>query len=191
MSSPERRAFLRQTAAIGLALGGVAGIERASAQDDPREQRPTSGDRLVLADGPSNRAVPLKVDDIPLDAKKPVSVFPYDSASGAVRDGSKLNRLLLIRLAEGGEQGQKSKGVVAFSAVCTHEACSVSEWIPAEQCLLCPCHFSKFDVRDGGAVIEGPAPRNLPRVPLRLEGAHDELVVDGGFSAQPGVRRTA
>lgn len=190
VSSPERRAFLRQTTAIGLGLGAVLRIQDASAQDDPREQRPTSGDRLVLADGPSDRS-PLKVDDIPLDAKKPVSVFPCDTASGAVRDGSKLNRLLLIRLAEGGEQGQKSKGVVAFSAVCTHEACSVSEWIPSEQCLLCPCHFSKFDVRDGGAVIEGPAPRSLPRVPLRLEGAHDELVVDGGFSAQPGVRRTA
>ncbi|MGH8516613.1 MAG: ubiquinol-cytochrome c reductase iron-sulfur subunit [Panacagrimonas sp.] len=187
--SPERRAFLRQTAAVGLSLGGSLGLADACAQDDPREQRPTANDRLVIADGPSGERVPLKVDDILVDAKKPLSVFPYDAASGTVRDGSRLNRLLLVRLAEGADQGQESKGVVAFSAVCTHEACSVSEWIPSEHCLLCPCHFSKFDVRDGGNVIEGPAPRSLPRVPLRVE--HDDvLVVDGGFSAQPGVRRT-
>ena len=106
---------------------------------------------------------------------------PYDVVGHVVRDGSKLNRVLLIRLPE---------SVVAFSAICTHEACSVSQWLPAEQRLLCPCHFSKYDVRDGGAVAEGPAPRNLPSLPLRIEG-NGELVVDGGFSAQPGVRRNA
>jgi nitrite reductase/ring-hydroxylating ferredoxin subunit len=175
--SPQRRAFLCRSAALGLAVVRFGDV---SAQDDPHEQRPTAGDRLVRADSDAG-SVPLKVDDVLPDAKKPLVAVPYDIASKTVRDGSKLNRVLLIRV-----DGE----VVAFSAICTHEACSVSEWLPAEQHLLCPCHFSKYDVRDGGAVVEGPAPRNLPSLPLRHE-PDGELVVDGGFSAQPGVRRTA
>lgn len=177
--SPERRAFLRRSAAAGLTWC----LHPVHAQEgtDPREQRPTAGDRLVRADADSSPPVPLRADDVMADAKQPLVAVPYDVANRVVRDGSKLNRVLLIRLPD---------GVVAFSAICTHEACSVSEWLPAEQRLLCPCHFSKYDVRDAGAVVEGPAPRNLPGLPLRLEG-NGELVVDGGFTAQPGVRRSA
>ena len=181
--SPDRRHFLRRSAALGVTLC----IADAQAQDDPREQRPTAGDRLVLADG-TGAPAPLRVGDVLADAKKPIVAVPYDVAGNTVRDGSKLNRLLLLRLAE--DASPATQGVVAFSAICTHEACAVSEWSAAEQRLLCPCHFSKFDVRDGGSVVEGPAPRNLPHLPLRLE-AGGELVVDGGFSAQPGVRRSA
>jgi Rieske Fe-S protein len=178
--SPQRRTFLCRFAALGLALGGALRLDEVVAQDDPREQRPTAGDRLVRADSDAP-PVPLRADDVIADETKPLVAVPYDVASGVVRDGSKLNRVLLVRLSD---------RVVAFSAICTHEACPVSEWLPAEQHLLCPCHFSKYDVRDGGAVVEGPAPRNLPSLPLRL-GPNGELIVDGGFSAQPGVRRSA
>lgn len=183
--SPARRRFLRRSAALGLALC----LDEVRAQEiDPREQRPTSGDRLVPADATGSPPKPLRVEDVLIDATKPLAALPYDLASATVRDGSKLNRLLLIRLSE--DAAPAAKGIVAFSAVCTHEACSVSGWIAAEQRLLCPCHFSKFDVRAGGSVTDGPAPRGLPQLPLRLE-ANGELVVDGGFSAQPGVRRSS
>jgi glycine/D-amino acid oxidase-like deaminating enzyme/nitrite reductase/ring-hydroxylating ferredoxin subunit len=48
----------------------------------------------------------------------------------------------------------------AVSAICTHLACLV-HWNAAERSWDCPCHGSRFDV--DGAVIQGPAVRDLPR----------------------------
>ena len=55
---------------------------------------------------------------------------------------------------------------VAFSAVCTHAGCLVSE--VSDGTVNCPCHGSRFGVDDGG-VVGGPAPDPLPphRVTVR------------------------
>lgn len=58
--------------------------------------------------------------------------------------------------------------VKAFSAVCTHQGCLVSEVVDNE--IICPCHGSRFSASDG-AVITGPA-----QSPLAPAG----IVVDGG-----------
>jgi Rieske Fe-S protein len=61
------------------------------------------------------------------------------------------------------------KGLVAYSAVCTHFACLVA-WDPEGQVLACPCHEGFFDPKDG-SVISGPPPLPLESIPLRiLEG---------------------
>ncbi len=60
--------------------------------------------------------------------------------------------------------------VAAFSAVCTHQGCTVA---PAGKQLDCPCHGSVFDATTG-AVINGPAPRPLPAVAVKLSG--DDVV---------------
>lgn len=57
--------------------------------------------------------------------------------------------------------------VVGLSAVCTHQGCVV-EADGAE--LVCPCHLSRFTTASG-EVLEGPASRPLPAVPVRVEGA--------------------
>jgi Rieske Fe-S protein len=46
----------------------------------------------------------------------------------------------------------------AFSAVCTHQGCTVDE--VADGTINCPCHGSKFSAADG-SVTEGPAKRPL------------------------------
>ena len=77
--------------------------------------------------------------------------------------------------------------MVAYSAVCTHTGCEVGAFLVEEQMLYCDCHQSKFDPRDQGRVIDGPAPRNLPALPLRIvEGG---LVVAGPFTARPGFEQ--
>ncbi|MCG7205315.1 Rieske (2Fe-2S) protein [Streptomyces arenae] len=47
----------------------------------------------------------------------------------------------------------------AFSAVCTHQGCTVSA--VENGAIVCPCHKSRFAIADG-KVISGPASRPLP-----------------------------
>ena len=75
-------------------------------------------------------------------------------------------------------------GVLAYSAICTHQGCDVKTWLSKEKALVCYCHSTKFALLDGGAVVSGPASRPLPAIPLTLDG--DLLVIGGSFTAPPG-----
>jgi Rieske Fe-S protein len=56
---------------------------------------------------------------------------------------------------------------VAYSAICTHQGCTVAY---KNGNLACPCHGSVFDPANGAAVIAGPAPSPLPEIPVKVEG---------------------
>lgn len=58
---------------------------------------------------------------------------------------------------------------VAYSAVCTHQQCIVDY---KNGQLACPCHGSIFDPANGGAVVNGPANRPLPEIPVKVEGGN-------------------
>lgn len=168
----------------GLAAGGLG---RAWA-DEPAAQRPAPGDRLVLA-GADDAPRPLAPTEVK-PGTKPLQAFPFDPARGVVRDGSRLSKVLLVRLDPAGldaaARACAAEGVLAFSAVCTHQGCDVSEWNEAEKALLCFCHFSRFDPARLGQVVAGPATRGLPNLPLKVEDGL--LVVAGPFSAHPGAK---
>ena len=55
--------------------------------------------------------------------------------------------------------------IYALASVCTHLGCTPS-WLEGEQKFKCPCHGSGF--YKNGINFEGPAPRPLERVGLRL-----------------------
>lgn len=54
-----------------------------------------------------------------------------------------------------------------FSAVCTHMQCTVDQ--VADGTIDCPCHGSKFSVKDG-SVVSGPAPSPLPSKNIKVSG---------------------
>jgi Rieske Fe-S protein len=53
----------------------------------------------------------------------------------------------------------------AFSAVCTHQGCTVA---PQGADLVCPCHGSVFNALTG-EVTKGPAKKPLPAVSVKVE----------------------
>jgi rieske iron-sulfur protein len=176
-----RRTLL--TAGIGLGFGLVAGP--LGAQSDPTHDRPREGDLLVKADDATPTPTPLTPDSIPLGAEQ-VMAWPMDPVGSVVRDGSRLNKVLLLRLDPAVLNGQTAQraagGVVAYSAICPHTGCEVVSWFADRQILECPCHNSEYDPKAGAKVISGPSPRSLAALPLRI--------VDGKLTvAQPFIGR--
>jgi cytochrome b6-f complex iron-sulfur subunit len=54
---------------------------------------------------------------------------------------------------------QNDNDLLAFSAKCTHEGCTVT-YQPTQSVIWCPCHDGRFDLH--GRVLSGPPPRPLP-----------------------------
>ena len=84
------------------------------------------------------------------------------------------------------------EGILAFSKICTHAGCAVnlfrSPLYPPRTpgpALVCPCHYSTFDVLEGGTVIFGPAGRPLPQLPLRID-SRGNLIATGPLSGNVG-----
>ncbi|MFF5520260.1 Rieske (2Fe-2S) protein [Streptomyces coeruleorubidus] len=55
----------------------------------------------------------------------------------------------------------------AFSAICTHQRCTVAS--VSDGTINCVCHGSKFRIADG-SVAHGPATRPLPAEQITVEG---------------------
>ncbi|MHB8531362.1 MAG: QcrA and Rieske domain-containing protein [Solirubrobacteraceae bacterium] len=88
--------------------------------------------------------------------------------------------------------GWAPEGILAFSKICTHAGCAVAlyrsplnEETSQPPALVCPCHYSTFNVRRAAAVEFGPAGRPLPQLPLRIR-ADRVLLAGGGFSGPIG-----
>lgn len=176
-----RRGFIRSAA--GTLIAGALSSLPASAQSGAAS-RVAAGDLLVKVDDTALK--PLRPEDVTADVM--VMAWPFDAASRTARSGVRFNRLVLVRVdpSKLTEQTRRraAEGIVAYSAVCTHSGCDVSDWDRQEQTLVCPCHASTFDPLDSGQVIDGPAPRALPALPLSIEAG--QLVVAGPFTSAPG-----
>jgi Rieske Fe-S protein len=185
--SPGFASARRNLIKVGIGLGLGVGLSPApmKAQDDPAAAWPTEGDLLVKAT--DSTAKPLALEDIPVGAG-PTMAWAMDPSRKIVRKGSRLNRVLLLRFdpkaLQPATRASAAAGVVAYTAICPHTGCEVEEWLPDEQLLSCPCHFTRFDPRDGARVLDGPAPRPLPSLPLKLAGG--TLLVAKSFTTPVG-----
>jgi nitrite reductase/ring-hydroxylating ferredoxin subunit len=76
--------------------------------------------------------------------------------------------LPLVLLKQGTE-------ILALGAVCSHWGCSLAEGkLVDEEIVECPCHGSRFSLRDG-SVKQGPAAYPQPRFQARLRAGNVEV----------------
>ena len=61
-------------------------------------------------------------------------------------------------------------GVFAYSAICTHQGCTVG-YSSSSKTLACPCHGAQFDPFKAGKVVIGPAQNPLRSVKVTIDGA--------------------
>jgi Rieske Fe-S protein len=181
-----RRAFIK------LALVAGAGFSfDASAASEPAEvnARPKAGDRFVFA-GSDREGIEITPADLSIGGPQ-IQAWPMDSLSKTVRSGSRLNRVLLVRLDPASldeeTRAHAAADVVAYSSVCTHAQCFVTGWNQEQQVLHCPCHQSDYDPRHNAKVVAGPAPRALPALPLRI--VDGVLTAMGPFLGRVGARQ--
>jgi ubiquinol-cytochrome c reductase iron-sulfur subunit len=112
-----------------------------------------------------------------------MTVFPrgYQNTDS----GQAIDQTVLIRVGDVDITTQKGRetwaplGYVAYSKLCTHLGCPVGLYEQQLELLVCPCHQSMFNVRNGAVPQFGPAPRPLPQLPLSIDA-------DGYLRAQAG-----
>ena len=179
--------MLRACCAFAVAAPVLARADDADEAHAP----PQAGDALVFAFGARAGQV-IAPTDLRLGSKQTLA-YPMSPASKRVRDGTRLNQLVVVRVdpAKLGDatRARAAGGVVAYSGVCSHTGCDVTDWLADAQHFKCPCHESEFDPSDAARVVSGPAPWQLAALPLKLvDGA---IAVAGPFEgklgfAQPG-----
>ena len=141
-----RKKFIRLGVAVGL---GSAAVPLVSACGGGGAKVEPGGGRS-LNGGPE---VGKGETIAEVSGVEPGSAVPFtDAGSG--------EQAVLLRL-ENGE-------FAAYSAICTHQRCIVA-YDGEDGMLECPCHGSVFDPANGAEVLNGPAPRPLPEIPVRVE----------------------
>jgi rieske iron-sulfur protein len=158
----------------------------ASSQEPGANDPPTEGDRLVVAYG-ARAGELITPDSLELGHKQEFA-FPQDPTTGVVRSGTRLNQLVVIRVPPESfseQTRERAAGdVVAYSGVCSHTGCDVTDWKADLARFQCPCHESQFDPADAARVVGGPAPWPLAALPLKL--VDGVITVARGFEGRLG-----
>jgi rieske iron-sulfur protein len=185
----KRRRILKACCALAFAARTVAA--RADEADDAATP-PQEDDALAFAYGKRAGRI-ITPADVVLGAKQ-LLAFPMNPVTQRMRDGSRLNQLIVVRLDPARLSAETlahaADGIVAYSGVCSHTGCDVTDWYAESLHFKCPCHESEYDPSDGARVVGGPAPWQLAALPLKISG--DMLAVAGPFIGrlgfqQPGV----
>ncbi len=171
---PTRRGVLLGVSLAGLG-GALAGCSTTAVPYDASEAG-------VPPDGPAQGAM-ASSGAMPGSGSMQSSPAPAGSAPGGhPKKKAKLTGTVLGAASEipvgGGKIYTTAKVVVtqpargqykAFSAVCTHVGCIMSE--VANGTIDCPCHGSEFKITTG-AVVTGPAPAPLPKKQIKIVDGH-------------------
>lgn len=181
-----RRQLLGGMCALGFTLPGMAEAQNA---DPAAMLAPQVNDLIAYAYG-DKQGQPVSITDLEQDTKR-IFAFALDPATKQMRNGTRMNQLLLVRLDPAklsAETAARSvNGLVAYSGVCSHTGCDVTDWNGEMKRFQCPCHESQFDPGDGARVVGGPAPWQLAALPLKeIDG---QLAVAAEFQGRLGFQQ--
>lgn len=137
----ERRNFLRNI--MGLAVIAVPLVVWMKIASTPQPQAPS----YVSNPGGGGQKLLANASSIPV-------------GQSLTLDDPSFGPFLLIHLVSG--------QFVAFSSICTHAGCQV-QFDPGTQDIACPCHGAVYDPSNSAAVIAGPAPTPLQRIPIAYD----------------------
>jgi rieske iron-sulfur protein len=190
-----RRAILQ--AAIGAGAGAAllstlwvgAGLVPRQEKTPSREPVAT-GDILVFATGPKVDQE-ITLDDLRAARNERVPfiiAFPKNPENNVVKKDLITNTIMVIladpaRMSPETRQHASPEGVLAYSAVCKHLGCTISQW--QNDTWLCPCHGGMYDIYNQARVVAGPVPAPVPQLPVKVEGGR--VVVAGDFLGRPGA----
>ncbi|CQR52402.1 MULTISPECIES: QcrA and Rieske domain-containing protein [Haloferax] len=160
--------------AVGSLAAPLAGLTRVFERS---YTGPVYSDGIYLVDGEGER-----VGENALSEGEKMTVFPEP------RPGIERAPTLLVRHAEDAYGGATNleytvSGYAAYSKVCTHAGCMVSN--EEGETFVCPCHFGKFDPTAGAKVVGGPPSRPLPQLPITLS-SEGNLIATGDFNGPVG-----
>ena len=185
-SAVGRRDTLKAFLGIGLWLP-IARTARSN--EELANAPPQENDLFVFAFGDREGEV-ITPEDLITDAPQ-IFAYPMEPVTRVVRNGTRLNQVILIRMdaarLAADTRPRAAADIVAYSAVCTHTGCDITDWDTETRRFQCPCHDSQFDPADGARVVGGPAPRRLPSLPLKIEDG--SLVVAGEFQGRVGFQQ--
>jgi rieske iron-sulfur protein len=180
----KRRRVLKACCGVALCVPVMA---RADETDDAAAP-PQIGDAVGFAYG-DRAGQPIAAADVVVGAKQ-LLAYPMHPETRRMRDGSRLNQLIVVRLPleKLSEQtrARAAEGIVAYSGVCTHTGCDVTDWYGDVLRFKCPCHESEFDPSDSARVVGGPAPSQLAALPLQV--VDGLLAVAGPFEGRVGFQ---
>jgi thiosulfate dehydrogenase [quinone] large subunit len=182
-----RRALLRQLGAAGvLATFGLflAGVTAAIGRATSKSTRLSTSPGLTPVGGSTGPTASTGSTTPTTGGTGPTS-----STSVATPSGTRIGAASSVAVGGAasftdpatGEPAyvvQPKAGVfVAFSAICTHEGCTVGFQGGSPPEFVCPCHGSIYNATTG-QVIQGPAVEALPEITL-AKSSSGELFADG------------
>jgi cytochrome b6-f complex iron-sulfur subunit len=139
--TPTRRAFCAHAASLGALTAALATLQGCGkASDSPTS--PTNVTSLQVLSG-SRTGNTITVSVGAGSALASVGGVALVNASGT--------QILVAQTS--------ANNFAALTAICTHEACTITGQGQGSSTFVCPCHGSTYDFT--GRVLSGPAPRAL------------------------------
>ncbi len=171
----KRRKMLGGLFALGAGIFGIVAVFPLL-----RSLGPLPGDSLEVTDWRKGTVLvdsngrPVRRDTLVVGGI--MTVYPQSQVNALTGfntdQGQAVDQTVLIRVSDQpfttvpGRENWTPDGYVAYSKVCTHLGCPVGLYEQELELLVCPCHQSMFNVRNGAVPQFGPAPRPLPQMYL-------------------------